>query len=100
MKTDISSAAITTISVNRELVKITPLTIDASFLNYNTIFTDKTGNNSSKSTFKNTQENLNGRRNITKQGIQTLSHLINEEIVETIPTTTQQSISPIHPTIT
>ena len=46
------------------------------------------------------QENLNGTRNLTQQDIQTPSHLKNEEIFETIVTTTQQSISPIHPNLT
>ena len=46
------------------------------------------------------QENLNGTRNLTQQDIQTPSHFINEEIVETIVTTTQQSTSPIHPNLT
>ena len=44
-------------------------------------------------------ENLNGTRNLTQQDIQTPSHFINEEIVQTT-TTTQQSISPIHPNLT
>ena len=46
------------------------------------------------------QENLNGTRNLTQQDIQTPSHFINEEVVETIVTTTQQSISPINPILT
>ena len=46
------------------------------------------------------QENLNGTRNLTQQDFQTPSYFINEEIVETIVTTTQQSISPIHPNLT
>ena len=64
------------------------------------MFTGSTGKNSSKSTFINTQESLNGTRNFTQQDIQFTSRFINEEIVETGPTTTQQSISPIHPTLT
>ena len=44
-------------------------------------------------------ENLNGTRNLTQQDIQTPSHFINEEIVQTT-TTTQQSISPRHPNLT
>ena len=44
-------------------------------------------------------ENLNGTRNLTQQDIQTPSHFINEEIVQTT-TTTQQSISPIRPNLT
>ena len=43
---------------------------------------------------------MNGTRNLTQQDIQTPSHFINEEIVETIVTTTQQSISPINPNLT
>ena len=45
-------------------------------------------------------ENLNGTRNLTQQDIQTPSQFINEEIVHTTVTTTQQSISPIHPNFT
>ena len=43
---------------------------------------------------------MNGTRNLTQQDIQTPSHFVNEEVVETIVTTTQQSISPIHPNLT
>ena len=43
---------------------------------------------------------MNGTRNLTQQDIQTPSHFINEEIVETIVITTQQNISPIHPNLT
>ena len=43
---------------------------------------------------------MNGTRNLTQQDIQTPSHFLNEETVETIVTTTQQSISPIHPNLT
>ena len=64
------------------------------------MFNDRTGSNSFNSTFINTQESLNGTKNRTQQDIQTPSHFINEEIVETKPTTTQHSISPIHPTLT
>ena len=70
-------------------------------LNNNARFTDKTGNNSSNSTFINTQENLSGTRNLTQKDIQTPSHFVNEEILETLLTTIQKkNISPIHPTIT
>ena len=44
--------------------------------------------------------NLNGTRNFTQQDIQKPSHFINEEIVQTTATTTQQSISPIRPNLT
>ena len=89
--TDISSQAITTVSINRDYVRITPLTIDATPLNYISLFTNRTGNNSLSSVFIN-QKNLNGTRSLTQQDIQAPSHFIYEEIVETMPTTTQQSI--------
>ena len=62
--TDISSQAITTISINRDYDRITPLTIDATPKNYNSIFTDREENNSFSSTIIN-QENSNGTRNLT-----------------------------------
>ena len=58
------------------------------------------GSNSLNSIFNKIQENLNGTRNPTKKVIETPSHFMDEEIVETRPTTTPQSISPIHPTLT
>ena len=45
-------------------------------------------------------ENLNGTQNPTQQDIKIPSQVINEEIVHTTVTTTQQSISPIHPNFT
>ena len=57
---DISRQAVTTICINRSYVRMTPLTIDATPLNTNAFFTDRTGNNSLNSIFINTQENLNG----------------------------------------
>ena len=93
----ISSQAKSTISYHRDYVKVVPLTIDATPLNYNTFLPD-TRNNSLNSTVLH-NENLNGIRNLTQQDIQTPSHFINEEIVQTA-TTTQQSISPIHPNLT
>ena len=93
----ISSQAISTISYLRDYVKVVPLTIDATPLNYNTFLPD-TRNNSLNSTVIH-NENLNGTRNLTQQDIETPSHFINEEIVQTT-TTTQQSISPIHPNLT
>ena len=92
----ISSQAISTISYIRDYVRVIPLTIDATPLNYNTFLPD-TQNNSLNSTVIH-NENLNGTRNLTQQDIQTPSHFINEEIVHT--TTTQQSISPIRPNLT
>ena len=95
---DISGQAIHTISIHPDYIKIMPLTIDATPLNYNTFLPD-TQNNSLNSTVIH-HENLNGTRNLTQQDIQTPSHFINEEIVHTTVTTTQQSISPIHPNLT
>ena len=93
----ISSQAKSTISYHRDYVKVVPITIDATRLNYNTFLPD-TQNNSLNSTVIH-NENLNGTRNLTQQDIQTPSHFINEEIVQTT-TITQQSISPIHPNLT
>ena len=93
----ISSQAISTISYQRDYVRVVSLTIDATPLNYNTFLPD-TRNNSLNSTVIH-NENLNGTRNLTHQDIQTPSHFINEEIVQTT-TTTQQSISPIRPNLT
>ena len=95
---DISSQAISTISFHRDYVKVIPLTIDATPLNYNTFLPD-TQKNSLNSTVIH-KENFNGTRNLTQQDIQTPSHFINEEIVQTTVTTTQQNISPIHPNLT
>ena len=55
-------------------------------MNYNSFLPDRRQNNSLNSTIVQ-QENLNGARNLTQQDIQTPSHFINEEIVETIVTT-------------
>ena len=95
---DISSQAIDTISIHPDFIKIKPLTIDATPLSYNT-FSPDTQNNSLNSTVIH-NEKLNGTRNLTQQDIQTPSHFINEEIVHTTVTITQQSISPIHPNLT
>ena len=94
---DILSQAIDTISLHPDYVKIIPLTIDATPSNYNTFLPD-TQNNSLNSTVIH-HENLNRTRNLTQQDIQTPSPFINEEIVHTTVTTTQQSISPIHPNL-
>ena len=92
----ISSQAISTISYVRDYVRVIPLTIDATPLNYNTFLPDMQNNSLNSTVIHN--ENLNGTRNLTQQDIQTPSHFINEEIVHT--TTTQQSISPIRPNLT
>ena len=78
---DVSSQAISTISFHRDYVKVIPLTIDATPLIYN-IFLPDTRNNSLNSTVIH-NENLNRTRNFTQQDIQTPSHFINEEIVQT-----------------
>ena len=93
----ISSQAISTISYQRDYVRVVPLTIDATPLNYNTFLPDTRNNSLNLTVIHN--EILNGTRNLTQQDIQTPSHFINEEIVQTT-TTTQQSISPIRPNLT
>ena len=96
---DISSQAISTISIHKDYVKLFPLTIDATPLNYNSFLPDRRQNNSLNSTLVQ-QENLSGTKNLTQKDIQTPSPFVNEEVVETIVTTTQQNISPIHPNLT
>ena len=79
---------------------LNPLTVDATPLNYNSFFPERTGNNSLKSSYIN-NDNLKETRNLTQQGIQIPSHFVSEEIVETITTTeAQRSISPIQPKFT
>ena len=95
---DISSQAISTKSFHRDYVKVISLTIDETPLNYNTFLPDTRSNSSNPTVIHN--ENLNGTRNLTQQDIQTPSHFIHEEIVQTTVTTTKQSISPIHPNLT
>ena len=98
--TDISGQAISTISIDKDYIKVFPLTIDATPLNYNSFLPDRTANSSLNSTLIQ-QENLYGTRNLTQQDIQTPSHFENEEeLVTTVITTKQQSISPIHPNLT
>ena len=94
----ISSQAISTISYHRDYVKVIPSTIDATPLNYNTFLPDTRNNTLNSTVIYN--ENFNGTRNLTQLDIQTPSHFINEEIVQTTTTTTQQNISPIHPNLT
>ena len=66
-----------------------PLTVDATPSNYNSFLPDRAGNNNLNSTFIQ-KENLNFTRNLTPQDIQTPSHFVTEEVVETITTTVQQ----------
>ena len=64
--TDISSQAITAISINKNYVRVYPLTIDATPLNYNSFFPERTGNHSSNSTFIN-NDNLYGTKTLHKK---------------------------------
>ena len=99
LPTDILGPASTIVSVHKGYVKITPVIIDATLLNHNTIFNDRR-ENSLKSKTINKQETLNRTKNLTQKDIQTPSHFINKEIVETRPKTTIQNFSPIRPTLT
>ena len=60
--TDMSSQAISTISIHKDYVTVYPLTIDGTPLNYDSFFPERTGNNSLNSPFIN-HDNLNGTRN-------------------------------------
>ena len=77
--TDISSHAISTISINKDYVRLYPHTVDATPLNYNSFIPERTGNNSLNSTFIN-DNNLNGTKNLTQQAIQTPSHFAKKRI--------------------
>ena len=66
-------------SVHKDYLIKTPLTIDATPSNYNVRFTDRTGNNSLNFTINNTQETLDGTRNLTLRDIQITSHFIDEK---------------------
>ena len=95
---DISSQTISTIFINKDYVKVYPLTADATLLNYNSFLPNRIGNNILNSTLIQ-QENLSGHGNHAQQDIQISSHFAKEEVVTTV-TTTQQSISPMHPNLT
>ena len=60
----------TTVSLHKDYARVTPLTIDATPLNNNTMFNVRTGNNSN-STCINTQETLIGKFFFTQQNIRT-----------------------------
>ena len=88
------------ISIHKDYVKVYPLTIDTTLLNYNSFFPERAGNKSLNSIFID-QDNLNGTRNLIQQNVQAPSSFINEEIVETITTKeAQKRISPIQPNFT
>ena len=98
--TDKSSQAISTISFNKNYVRVYPLTIDTTPSNYNSYFPERKGNNCLNSTFIN-NDKLNDTRNLTQQDIQTPSLFVNKKTVETITTTeAQRSILPIQPNFT
>ena len=86
--------------MHKDYSRVTPFTIGATSLNYNTIIEDRTSKNSLNSTLIKTQETRNVTRNLTQQVFQTQLNFINEEVVETIPTITPQSVSSSHPTLT
>ena len=96
--TSISSQTIDTISIHRDYIKIIPLTIDATPLNYNSFLPNTQDNTLNSTVLQN--ENPSGTQNPAHQDIQIPSQFINEEVVQTTVTTTQQSISPIHPNFT
>ena len=61
---DISSAAIASNSVQRDYLGVTTLTTDTTSWGYKTKFNDRTSNISLNSSLINTQETLNGTRNL------------------------------------
>ena len=73
--TDKLSQANTTVSIIRDYIRITPLTIDATPLNYNSLFTDRTRKNSLYSAFINKQQNLNGKKTLLNK-IFKLRHML------------------------
>ena len=100
LPTDIPSQAISTISISKYDFRVFLFTVEATPLNYNSFFPERTGNNSFNSTFIN-NDNLNGTKNLKQQDIQTRLHVVSEESVETITTTeAQRSISTIQPNFT
>ena len=78
--TDISSRAISTISINKDYVRVYPVTVDATPLNYISFFPERTGNKRLNSIFIN-NDNINVTRNLTQQEKQTPSHFVSEEVV-------------------
>ena len=81
-----------TISVHKNYLKKIPLTTDTPPLNYNTVFKNRTSNNSLNSTFINTQKHLNRTTNLKQQDSKKQSHL-KKKCFETNSTTTQQIIT-------
>ena len=64
--TDISTQAISTISINKDYVRVYPLTVDATPLNYNSFFHERKGINSLISTFV-YNDKIKGIRNLTQK---------------------------------
>ena len=88
-----SSAAVATISVHKNFLKVTPLKYDTTSLSYNTMFKDETFKDSLNSKIINTQEKLNGNMNLAQQSFQTPSKFVNNKIVYAKPTKTKQNNS-------
>ena len=84
--------------MHKDYSRVTPFTIGATSLNYNTIIEDRTSKNSLNSTLIKTQETRNVTRNLTQKVFQTQLNFINEEVTK--PTITPQSVSSSHPTLT
>ena len=68
-----SRAASATFSVDKDYSKNTLVKTNTPPLIYNTMFNDMLFNTSLNSTFKNTEENVNGTINLTQQNVQTAS---------------------------
>ena len=64
--TNISTQAISTISINKVYVRVYPLTVDATPINYISFFHERKGNNSLTSTFI-YNDNIKGTRNFTQK---------------------------------
>ena len=64
--TNISTQTISTISINKDYVRVYPPTVDATPLNFNSFFHERTGNNSLNSTFI-YNDNIKGIRNLTQK---------------------------------
>ena len=93
--TDISSQAISTVSIHKDYVRVYSLLVDATPLNYNSFVHQRSGNDNLNCTFIN-NDKLNETKNLTQQDIQPSSHFVSKEIVETITKIeAQRSSSPI-----
>ena len=68
---NISSAAVATFSEHKDSLRVNSLTTDNTPLKYNATFNNRTSNNSLISAYINTQETVNGIRNLTQPDNQT-----------------------------